>query len=85
MKDCDSVAGMMAKYPYFDLAGKELFLDHMQSVCDRLKIFHTRAKLSEDSEIKKDLSELDRQLLFLSTNAGAIYEGEAQHSIYVLV
>ena len=80
-KDIDNLSGLMEKYPFFDVAGKKLFLEHMQSVCDRLKIFHARATLSGDSAVKKNLNDLDRQLLFLSTNAGAIYEGQLLFSL----
>jgi hypothetical protein len=48
----------------------------MQSVCDRLRIFHTRASLSDDPTVKECLTQLSRQLLFLSTNANSVYDGK---------
>lgn len=76
MRDFAMLSPMMGRYPAFDVEGKRLFLDQMQSVCDRLRIFHTRASLSDDPMVKECLTQLSRQLLFLSTNANSVYDGE---------
>lgn len=78
MRDFGNLAPLMAKYAAFDLDGKRLFLENMQSVCDRLRIFHTRASLSDDPAVRECLTTLSRQLLFLSTNTNSVYDGERE-------
>ena len=75
LKDFESLSGLMGKYPMFDIEGKKIYLEQMESVAERLRIFHTRANLSDDPLVQKNLSSISKQLLFLSTNMASMHEG----------
>lgn len=75
LKDFESLSGLMGKYPMFDIEGKRLFLEQMETVSERLNIFNTRANLSDDPLVKQNLSQISKQLLFLQTNMSSMQEG----------
>jgi hypothetical protein len=75
LKDFESLSGLMGKYPMFDVEGKKLFLEQMESLSERISIFHTRANLSDDPLVKQNLNQVSKQLLFLSTNLASMQEG----------
>ena len=66
---------MLPKYADFDVAGKKLFLDQMEGVLERARIFYARLTLSDDPLVKENLNNLSKQFLFLSTNIKSVHDG----------
>jgi len=75
LKDFESLSGLMGKYPMFDVEGKKIFIEQMESVSERLSVFNTRMNLSDDPLVQKNLNQVAKQLLFLSTNMASMQEG----------
>jgi hypothetical protein len=76
MGEYESMNKLLPKFAGFDLDGKYIFLDKMDDLCARLRIFNYRAKLSNDPSVKQFLSTIARQLLYMNTNLDAIYDGK---------
>ena len=79
MRDFESLSGMLPKYAYYDIEGKRIYLDQMEQLLDRLKIFNMRASLTDDPIVKGNLQQLAKQLLFLETNQQAIFDGKEKN------
>jgi len=75
MHDFESLSKMMSRYHEFDVGGKRIYLEKWDELVERLQIFNTRAKLSDDPMVKEYLTSLSRQLLFMSTNLDSVYQG----------
>ncbi|HEY9630615.1 MAG TPA: DUF1825 family protein [Coleofasciculaceae cyanobacterium] len=61
-EDYQSMMQLGAGYGKFDRAGKKLYIEQMESVMERYKIFMKRAELSEDFMAQMSIEQLKTQL-----------------------
>eukprot|EP00899_Mesostigma_viride_P003906 jgi/Mesvir1/13516/Mv06311-RA.1 len=62
-KDFKQLSSLQSKYFSFDTEGKSLYIEHMDQFVERMQIFTTRFRLSDDPEVKAILHKLDAELL----------------------
>jgi Domain of unknown function (DUF1825) len=61
-QDYQSLTQLGSSYGKFDQAGKKLFIEQMEAVMDRYRIFMKRFELSEDFMAKMTMEQLKTQL-----------------------
>jgi hypothetical protein len=61
-QDYQNLMQLGSSYGKFDREGKKLFIEQMESVMDRYKIFMKRFELSEDFTAKMTIEQLKTQL-----------------------
>lgn len=61
-EDYQSLMKLGADYGKFDREGKKLFIDQMESVMDRYRVFMKRFELSEDFMAQMTVEQLKTQL-----------------------
>ena len=73
-QDYQSLMQLGNNYGKFDLKGKKLFIDQMEAVMDRYRIFMKRFELSEDFMAKMTMEQLKTQLNQFGTNPQQMFE-----------
>ncbi|KAG2496004.1 hypothetical protein HYH03_005926 [Edaphochlamys debaryana] len=63
VKEVAALSQMAAKFPDFDLAGKQMYLDKMEESSSRYEIFIKRLELSQDPAAKEYLRSTNAQML----------------------
>jgi len=76
MSEFHGLNRLWGKYPDFDIEGKRIFLEHMDHILERLRVFNMRLKLTDDAAVKEYMSTVNKQLMFMSTNTDALYGGK---------
>lgn len=61
-EDYQSLMQLGGEYGKFDRAGKKIFIDRMEALMDRYKIFMKRFELSDDFMAKMTVEQLKTQL-----------------------
>lgn len=61
-EDYQSLVKLGSDYGKFDRAGKKLYIEQMEAVMDRYKVFMKRFELSEDFMAKMTVEQLKTQL-----------------------
>ncbi|NJR64740.1 MAG: DUF1825 family protein [Leptolyngbyaceae cyanobacterium CRU_2_3] len=61
-EDYQSMMRLGSDYGKFDRAGKKLYIEQMESVMERYRIFMKRAELSEDFMAQMSIEQLKTQL-----------------------
>ncbi|KXZ45660.1 hypothetical protein GPECTOR_52g59 [Gonium pectorale] len=61
--EVNTLSQMAPKFPEFDLAGKQMYLDKMEEVSNRYEIFIKRLELSQDPAAKEYLRTTNAQML----------------------
>ena len=61
-EDYQSLTQLGSEYGKFDREGKKIFIDQMEDLMDRYKIFMKRFELSEDFTAKMTVEQLKTQL-----------------------
>ena len=61
-EDYQSLVALGSEYGKFDRAGKKIYIERMESVMDRYRIFMKRFELSEDFMAKMTVEQLKTQL-----------------------
>lgn len=61
-QDYQSLMQLGSSYGKFDREGKKMFIDQMESMMDRYKIFMKRFELSEDFQAQVTVEQLKTQL-----------------------
>ena len=73
-QDYQNLMQLGGSYGKFDLKGKKLFIEQMESVMDRYRIFMKRFELSEDFMAKMTIEQLKTQLSQFGTNPQQMFE-----------
>jgi len=62
------------RYGKFDREGKLVYLDKMEELMDRVKIFHKRLELSDDFAAKMNYRELQNKFSAMGTSESEAFE-----------
>lgn len=73
-KDYQSLMQLGSNYGKFDAKGKQIFIDQMESVMERYRIFMKRFELSEDFMAKMTMEQLKTQLGQFGTTPQQMFE-----------
>ncbi len=73
-QDYQSLMQLGSNYGKFDREGKKMFIEQMESVMDRYKIFMKRFELSEDFMAKMTVEQLKTQLSQFGTTPQQMFE-----------
>lgn len=73
-QDYQNLMKLGSSYGKFDLKGKKIFIEQMESVMDRYRIFMKRFELSEDFMAKMTMEQLKTQLSQFGTNPQQMFE-----------
>ncbi len=73
-QDYQSLMKLGNSYGKFDQKGKKIFIEQMESVMDRYRIFMKRFELSEDFMAKMTLEQLKTQLSQFGTNPQQMFD-----------
>ncbi len=73
-QDYQSLMQLGNNYGKFDQKGKKIFIEQMESVMDRYRIFMKRFELSEDFMAKMAMEQLKTQLSQFGTNPQQMFD-----------
>lgn len=73
-QDYQSLMQLGNSYGKFDQKGKKLFIEQMESVMERYRIFMKRFELSEDFMAKMTMEQLKTQLSQFGTNPHQMFD-----------
>ena len=73
-QDYQSLMQLGNNYGKFDQKGKKIFIEQMESVMDRYRIFMKRFELSEDFMAKMTMEQLKTQLSQFGTNPQQMFD-----------
>ncbi|MEA5471129.1 DUF1825 family protein [Spirulina sp. 06S082] len=73
-EDYQSLIQLGGEYGKFDREGKKLFIDRMEEIMDRYKIFMKRFELSEDFMAKMTVEQLKTQLSQFGMTPQAMFD-----------
>jgi Domain of unknown function (DUF1825) len=73
-QDYQSLMQLGSNYGKFDREGKKMFIEQMESVMDRYRIFMKRFELSEDFMAKMTVEQLKTQLSQFGTTPQQMFE-----------
>lgn len=73
-QDYQNLMKLGSSYGKFDLKGKKIFIEQMESVMERYRIFMKRFELSEDFMAKMTMEQLKTQLSQFGTNPQQMFD-----------
>lgn len=73
-QDYQSLMELGGNYGKFDQKGKKIFIEQMESVMERYRIFMKRFELSEDFMAKMTMEQLKTQLSQFGTNPQQMFD-----------
>jgi len=68
-----NLSSLQPKYASFDTEGKRIYIQQMQDLCEKLKVYTTRYKLSDDAYAQAMIENLNKQLTLAGMDVDTLY------------